>query len=188
MLDRKTCWRDPSSGTLTVLPLRSRIARTRSVPNSSKQPTWDPGQDDDRVPRVQPDQERPTKFRSDIDLAGGHGLRPPARRVWTILDIGEPFAWQELFSHVLRGDADPWVLEPSGTVFVSGGAPRPPAWGARQEAPRSPRASTPQEPPPADPSSVLSTHGNLLSIFGAVRPRTRQVVDSSSYRTNRRST
>ena len=41
------CWRGkraghPSSCTATVFPFRSRIARTRSVPNSSKQPTWPP--------------------------------------------------------------------------------------------------------------------------------------------------
>ena len=42
MMERKTWWELPSSGIATVFPFRSLTARTLSVPNSSKQPTWTP--------------------------------------------------------------------------------------------------------------------------------------------------
>src|SRR5439155_269010 len=42
MLAKKRCGGDPSPGTLTLFPLRSLIVRTRSFPNSSRQPTWSP--------------------------------------------------------------------------------------------------------------------------------------------------
>jgi hypothetical protein len=42
MLARKTCWPEPNSEMATVFPFKSRIERTRSVPNSSQQPMWTP--------------------------------------------------------------------------------------------------------------------------------------------------
>jgi len=42
MLEMKACWLEASSSTPTVLPFKSRIVRTRSVPKSSKHPEWPP--------------------------------------------------------------------------------------------------------------------------------------------------
>ena len=71
MLAMKVIGPARSSGTATVFPFRSRTARTRSVPNSSKQPMWPPA----KITIGSPASSRMTAVRNevhvDVSLARG---------------------------------------------------------------------------------------------------------------------
>ena len=53
------CGLDPRPTTAIFLPFKSLSERTRSVPNSSKHPRVNSGQDHDGILRVQANEERP---------------------------------------------------------------------------------------------------------------------------------
>ena len=69
-----------------------------------------PREDDDGVPCIHPDEERPDEVQDDVDLAGSQGWREKVPGHLDVLDIGEPLALQEVFGHVQGGDTDGGAL------------------------------------------------------------------------------
>ena len=71
-----------------------------------------PCKDDERVARIDADDERPGEACGNVDLAGGQRLlHREASRDLDVLHIGESLAMQELFGDVLRGNTDVGVVE-----------------------------------------------------------------------------
>ena len=94
---------------------RSRIDRTRSVPNSSKQPTWMP--DSSRqVASIHPHQGRRDEVHREVRRPGAHGLRRlDPRRRWYVLDVREAFGVQQVVGDILGCDADAGDLDEPDT-------------------------------------------------------------------------
>jgi hypothetical protein len=96
------------------LPLEVADGADAIRPKELEAADMDPCQDDDGVPCLQPDDERASEGQGDVSLTGGHSLHGagPCRGL-DVVDLGEPFAPQELFSHVLGGDTEAGDLDQS---------------------------------------------------------------------------
>ena len=67
----------------------------------------EPGQNDDGVPRVQPEDERRREEPSEVGFTGGEGcLDAFAPCFLEVVHLGEPFAAQQCFGHILGGLTD----------------------------------------------------------------------------------
>jgi hypothetical protein len=138
------------------------------------------GQDHERVTRIDPQDELPAESGIDICLASCQGEVGSLGGL-DILDVGKPFEPQELVSDELRRKAEDGVLrQPQPRRF--GRRLRRGASGVEAQEPCRPhQRHSPQKPPPADLSSVLDTHGNLLSRARSVRHREHRPVGYSSF-------
>jgi hypothetical protein len=64
-------------------------------------------QDDDGVTRLQAEEERCSKVPVEVGFAGGEGLLDVCGpRFLEVVHLGEPFATQQFFGHILRGLTD----------------------------------------------------------------------------------
>jgi hypothetical protein len=106
----------------------------------------DPGQENDRLAPVQTDGRHRREVVADVRLAGAQRLIQPARPVGTdVLHVGEALPSQEVFRHVLRGEAEALTMvhpKPRrlGRRF-SGDRPRPDRPAARGKETANERAS-----------------------------------------------
>ena len=97
---------NPSSGTATVLPFRSRMARTWSVPKSSKQPTWPPARKTTGSPASSRTRSGPTKFRTISTSPEKQGLRGQLGFHLKVVHLGESLALQQFSSDIIGGNAN----------------------------------------------------------------------------------
>jgi hypothetical protein len=121
-------------------------------------------EDDDGVSRLQAEEERRGEVPSEVGFARGEGrLVVCGPRFLELVHLGEPFAAQQGFGHILGGLTDarnPDEPDPRCLRWRLCGHPS----GVQAKQPCGPRERQPtQEPPPAELSSVLRTHRNLSS-------------------------
>ena len=69
-----------------------------------------PREDDEGVPRLHLDEERPNEVQGEVDIAGSHGWREQLPGHPDVLYIGKPLALQEIFGHVHGGYTDGGAL------------------------------------------------------------------------------
>ena len=175
------CWRGrragqtPRPNTATVFPFRSRIVRTRSVANSSKQPTWTPARTTIGVAGVERD-DRAAR-RSSWLMSTSPGARSPSiagvgLRAPTYCTIGEAFGAQQVLGDVLRRPGRCSAPSAIRSRVVSGGGS---ATAARRAAVRGDRRhdrgrSRQEAPAPDHPfSSFFSSLRNRQSVPSAMR-------------------
>src|SRR5262249_11669165 len=149
----------PSESTATVFPFRSRIARTRSVPNSSKQPTCTPASRTTGAPASSCRRNGPPnhRVRSTSPAASAICLARTLSSLTYCTSV-KPLPLQEFFGHVLGGHTEagtPDQPEPRRLGWWLG-RDRP---GRQAEQPRRPRHRQPaQEASPRPPFSLWGTH------------------------------
>src|SRR5262249_31034398 len=124
----------------------------------------DARQHDNRIARIHADNEWGGEAHAEVGLARGQGFREPGPlHGLDVVDLGKPLAPEEFFDHVLGGNTDAGDLDqPKLRRFgwwLRGARPE-----GHTEEPRHPRERhLPQEPPPAERSRMLDTHGTLPS-------------------------
>ena len=119
-----------------------------------------PGQDDDWIPRIHPDDSRRGEVHVDVDLARGQGLLSPDGPFFLdVLYISESLTLQELFGHVLGTQTDGGdLVQPERCrlrrrLRADGSA-------VQSNEPCRPHQGQPlQELPPAPAFSLLPMHG-----------------------------
>src|SRR5919108_329205 len=123
-------------------------------------------QDDQRVPRVEPGEERSNEVQDDIDLASEQGLREQLAFRLNVMHLGESLALQELFGDIIRGNADGGGLYPPNRGRLGwrlcGDLPAMQA----NESCRPCQGQPTQKHPPAPAFSSLMRHGHLLPSPG----------------------
>ena len=158
------CPRQPSG-----LSLRSRTARTRSVPNSSMQPAWTPARTTGS-PRHRPERRRARRTTGPCPSS-----RPPKALVGSFTPpSGGNVGTARPLNPSLRSSSSASSEAPtripgamtSRIVVVWGGGSRPATWsGGQAEQPRRPRQGSAQlrTRRRLNCLGVLGTHGNLPS-------------------------
>ena len=161
MAAMKTWCAEPSAGTPTRIPFRSRIARTRSFPNSSKQPTWIPARKTIGNPASigrGTVRRTPCRCQSFPPRTAGPGS---IDLVGDVLHIGEAFGLQQFLGDVLRRDADPRGSGAAGSVVVSGGGSAASDSGFRPRSPAVPARVIPRNSRRLQPSACRLFMGHL---------------------------
>jgi hypothetical protein len=124
----------------------------------------EPRQDDDRVSRLQAEEQRRREVPIEVGFARGQRrLNIGGPRFLEVVYLGEAFAAQQFFGHILRGLTDARDLhQPDARRFGRWLRRHPP--GVQAEQPSGPRKRHPAEKSPsAELSSVLNTHRHLPS-------------------------
>src|SRR5215813_14042110 len=100
----------------------------------------------------------------EVEFPGGQGFsRLDVRPDGNVADVGKPLAAEEGFGHIVGRQTDGGEMRESQRRRFQRWL-RPDRPGLQAEEPCCPRERhPPQEPPPAERSSVLSTHRNLPS-------------------------
>jgi hypothetical protein len=136
----------------------------RVRPEQLKAADMEPRQDDDRVSRLQAEEERRGEVPIEVGFTRGESrLNVGGPRFLEVVHLGEPFAAQQGFGHIRGGLTDarnPDEPDPRCLRWRLCG--HPPGGQAKQ--PCGPHERHPSEKSPsAEPSSVLRTHRNLPS-------------------------
>ena len=130
-------------------------------------------EDDDGVSRLQPEEERRGEVPIEVGFAGGEGrLDAVGPRFLEVVHLGEPFAAQQGFGHILRGLTDARNLDEPDPRRL-GRRLRSNRPGVQAEEPCRPCQGQPaQEASPGPAFSLLGTHRDLLSLTATVRTGT----------------
>ena len=124
----------------------------------------EPRQEDDGVPRLQPEEGRRREESIEVGFTRGEGfLDAFGPFLLEVVHLGEPFAAQQCFGHILGGLTDARDLDqPDRGRFGRWFRSHPPGVQAKQPCAARER-HPPQESLPAERSSMVDTHGNLPS-------------------------
>jgi hypothetical protein len=94
------------------LPLQIADGADLARPEQFEAADVEPRQDDDGVPRLQPEEERRGEVPIEVSFAGGEGRLDVCGTLFLeLVHLGEPFAAQQCFRHILGGLTDARSLD-----------------------------------------------------------------------------